>query len=245
MIKSIRYIIQSYIEAFSIIEKGNLKKFYFLPGLISIALFILLYYFSSYISFSLFNQIERIVNIKQYSNLALLVLKLLVLVIGFLVYFLIYKSLLLIILSPFLSYISERTESTLTGVSFKFSLKENIKFVFRGILLSSRYFAIEILGTIFILLLGFIPVVNLFAPLLLLLLQGYFSGASFADYTLERKGMSHKDSSNFSKKHFTFSLINGIIFLFLFLIPIIGIFIAPLLTCVATTIGTLKLLDNK
>lgn len=243
--KSIAFIIQSYREALKIISIGNLKKFYFLPGIIGLFILMLLYNGSNYLSFSIYDYLGKMLDIQNYGNIALILIKLLIITIGFLVYFLIYKSLILIILSPFLSYISEKTERIYRETDFNFSLDDNIRFILRGILVSSRAFIFEIIGTILIVLLGFIPVVNIFSPIFLFLLQSYFSGIALMDYTLERRKFSHRESANFVRKYWIFSTLNGIIFTFIFLIPIIGIFIAPLLCTVAITIGTIKVFENE
>ena len=77
------------------------------------------------------------------------------------------------------------------------------------------------------------------------LLQGYFTGFSFIDYTLERYNFTPEESLKFLKKQRFYSLWIGSIFTILFLIPFIGIFIAPLVTCVAATKVTLELLKEE
>lgn len=242
---NLKYVFKGYSESFSIIERKELKLFYMLPGLLSLLLIFLLYYLSSRISFSLFNQLGSAINLQEYSKLAYYLLKILVAVIVFLVYFLIYKGLILVLLSPFLSYISEQVEEDKTGIESNFSLKQNIKFIGRGIVVSSKYLLFEISGTILILLLGFLPLVNLLTPGLLILLQGFFAGASIIDYTLERRGMNSTQSLVFVKRNFLFTALNGIIFILFFMLPLIGMFMAPLVSCVAITRGTLLLLEDK
>lgn len=242
--KSIKYVFNGYREAFSIIERKELKLFYILPGLLSFLLIFLLYYVSSKMSFSLFTQLSGMVNLQEYSKLAYYLVRILVGIICYMVYFLLYKGVILVLLSPFLSYISERVEEDRKGTEIDISLKQNIKFIGRGVVVSSKYLLFEISGTLFILILGFIPMVNLFTPVLLLLIQGFFAGASIIDYTLERREMNSVASFGFVKRNFLFTVLNGVIFILFFMVPIIGMFMAPLVACVAITRGTLELLDN-
>lgn len=242
---NVRYVFKGYSEAFSIIERKDLKLFYMLPGLLSFLLIFLFYFLSTKISFSLFNELSTMIDLQQYSPLAYYLVKILVGIIVFMVYFLVYKGLILILLSPFLSYISEKVEEDRDGREVDFSFKQNIKFIGRGIVVSSKYFLFEISGTLLILMLGFIPLFNLFTPLLLLVIQGFFAGASIMDYTLERREYNSTQSFSFVKRNFFFTTFSGIIFILFFMLPIVGMFMAPLVSCVAITRGTLEILDKK
>ncbi|MCJ8342305.1 MAG: EI24 domain-containing protein [Cetobacterium sp.] len=241
---SLKYVFQGYLEAFQLIERAKLKKYYFLPGIISIGVFICFYFISTYISFSFYDFIGKILKLQEYTSLAKILVKILVGIIGFLMYFLLYKSITLIILSPFLSYISEKTECYYLNKEFTFSMKDNLRFILRGALLGFRSLIVEILGLIIALFLGFIPVVNIGTPLFLFLFQSYFTGASLVDYTLERRKLDYKDSYRFMGKHYVFTTLNGIFFTILLLIPVVGFFVAPLISTVGGTLSTIKLMEN-
>lgn len=242
---NIKYVFRGYGAAFSIIEEKELKIFYMLPGMIAILLLMLFYFVSSKISFSLFNKLSSMVDLENYHMLAYYLIKFLIIAIAFMFYFLIYKGLILILLSPFLSYISEKTEEEVEHSVMDVSFKKNVKLFTRGAIVSSKYLIFEISGAIVIFLLGFIPILNLLSPLLLLILEGFFAGASLIDYTLERRELNSTQSFQFVKKNFLFTTLNGIIFILFMMVPIIGIFMSPLVSCVAVTKSTLDLIDNK
>ncbi|MGL5049988.1 MAG: EI24 domain-containing protein [Fusobacteriaceae bacterium] len=244
MIK-LKYVFKGYSEAFTIIERKKLKLFYMLPGILSFVLIFMFYYLSDKVSFNLFNQLSSVINLQKYTNLAYYLVKILVAIIVFLVYFLIYKGLILVLLSPFLNYISEKVEEDKTGVKTNFSLKQNIKFIGRGIVVSSKYLIFEISGTLLLLLLGFLPLFNLLTPLIIILMQGFFAGASIIDYTLERREMNSTESFGFVKKNLLFTTLSGTIFILFFMVPFLGMFMAPLVSCVAITRGTLQILEEK
>ena len=135
-------------------------------------------------------------------------------------------------------------ETHLTGKKFDFTFGDNIKFLLRGIDIGLKSFFKQMVGTCVVMLLGFIFPINLSIPLLIFIIQGYFTGFSFMDYTLERYNLTPKESLEFLKKQRVYAALCGGIFTLIFFIPIIGIFIAPLITCVATTKITLELLKD-
>lgn len=244
MLKSISLVFNSFLESFAIVREAKLKKFYFLPGIISIGLFFTLVALGDYLSLTLSKSLEDFFKLGEYQSFLYILIKILIWVCTVFFYYLIYKSLLLVILSPILGYISERVETHLTGKEFNFSFGDNINFLIRGVNIGLKSFFKQMVGTCVVMLLGFIFPINLSIPLLIFIIQGYFTGFSFMDYTLERYNLSPKESLQFLKKQRVYAALCGGIFTILFFIPIIGIFIAPLITCVATTKITLELLKN-
>jgi len=241
MLKKINFTIDNYMKAFKFIGQNKLKKFYLIPGIINIILMILFYFLSRFIGGALVEFTSKLLG-GNLNSFIQFILKFIIYLTIFAVYYLIYKTLILIVLSPFLSYISERTESIVTGKVFNFSFKENLYFIKRGIIVTLKSFLREFAMTCIILLLFFIPIVNTAIPILLFVVQSYYIGFSFIDYTLERHDF--ETGTDLIRKNPIFFLINGGLFTILLFIPIIGIFIAPLVTAVATTTGTLKLIEQ-
>lgn len=242
--KTISLVFNSFLDSFSIVKEAKLKKFYFLPGIIGILLFIIFIWIGDFLSVNLAVQLESFFKLEEFHSILYIFIKILVWVCTVFFYYLVYKSLLLVIISPILGYVSERVETHLTGKKFDFTFKDNIRFLLRGIDIGLKSFFKQMVGTCAVMLLGFIFPINLSIPLLIFIIQGYFTGFSFMDYTLERYNLSSKESLNFLKKQRIYAALCGGIFTFLFFIPILGIFIAPLITCVATTKITLELLKN-
>lgn len=242
--KTISLVFNSFLDSFSIVKEAKLKKFYFLPGIIGILLFIIFIWIGDFLSVNLAVQLESFFKLEEFHSILYIFIKILVWVCTIFFYYLVYKSLLLVIISPILGYVSERVETHLTGKKFDFTFKDNIRFLLRGIDIGLKSFFKQMVGTCAVMLLGFIFPINLSIPLLIFIIQGYFTGFSFMDYTLERYNLSSKESLNFLKKQRIYAALCGGIFTVLFFIPILGIFIAPLITCVATTKITLELLKN-
>lgn len=242
--KIISLVFNSYFDAFRIVREAGLRKFYFLPGIISLFLFGMFIYLGDYLSLNLTNSLGSFFKLGEYRSILYIFIKILVWLCTIFFYYLVYKSLLLVIISPILGYISERVETYLTGKEFDFKMSDNIKFLLRGIDIGLRSFFKQMIGTCIVMLLGFIFPINLSIPLLIFIIQGYFTGFSFMDYTLERYNLSSRESLQFLRKQRVYAALCGGIFTFLFFIPLIGIFIAPLITCVATTKITLELLSD-
>jgi len=70
----------------------------------------------------------------------------------------------------------------------------------RGIRVNGRNLLMELVITIPILLLKFIPVVNIFSTILLFTVQAYYAGFGNMDYTLERH-YQYKESVQFVRKN--------------------------------------------
>ena len=242
--KAITLVFNSFSDSFKVIKDAGLRKFYFLPGIISMFLFGGFIYLGEYLSLNLASALENFFKLQEYGSILYIFIKILVWICTVFFYYLVYKSLLLVIISPILGYVSERVETHLTGKKFDFTFKDNLRFLIRGIDIGLKSFFKQMVGTCVVMLLGFIFPINLSIPLLIFIIQGYFTGFSFMDYTLERYNLSTKESLDFLKKQRVYAALCGGIFTLLFFIPVVGIFIAPLITCVATTMITLELLKE-
>lgn len=243
--KSIKLVLSSFSEALSLIKIIGLRKYFFIPGVLGILLFLIVMLGANFISIGLIKYIENIFNINEYHSIISIILKITIWIIVASIYFLVYKSILLVILSPIMGYVSEKVDNYLTGREYNFSFNDNMKFIWRGIQIGIKSFIKQLIGMFIIMLCSFLFPINLSIPLLMFLLQGYFTGFSFIDYTLERYNFTPEQSLRFLKKQRLYSIWIGSIFTILFFIPFLGIFIAPLITCVASTKITLELLKNE
>ena len=95
--------------------------------------------------------------------------------------------------------------------------------------------------TIFLLIIGLIPVFTPFTTALIFLLQSYYAGFGNMDFTLERH-FKFKESVRFVKKNRGLAIGNGIVFMLLFL-SVVGFLFALPLGTVSATIQSLKKID--
>jgi CysZ protein len=167
---------------------------------------------------------------------------LLVLLMGLLVF----KQIIMVLLSPFMSLLSEKVEKQLLGESaanIPFSLGRVVSDILRGLRLALRNIVRELGATILLLVLGLIPVFTPFTTALIFLLQAYYAGFGNLDFALERY-YGYRESIQFVHKNRGLALGNGALFV-LMLFTFIGFLFALPLGTVAATIGTVRRLKGQ
>lgn len=151
------------------------------------------------------------------------------------------KYILLILMSPIMALLSERTEEIITGKVYPFNMGQFIKDILRGVMIALRNMFIEF-GFIF---LGFfvvwIPVVGWIFALFLIIISYYFYGFSMIDYVSERRKMGVSQSVSYVRKNKGLAIGNGFIFSLVFAIPFIGGMIAAVIAPVAACIAVMDL----
>ncbi len=162
----------------------------------------------------------------------------LILVLGFILY----KHIVMALSAPFMSPVSEKIEAHLLGAQRHqhrdTSFSEQL---LRGIRINVRNLLLELLLTIPIVLISFIPIVGIASTILLFLVQAYYAGFGNMDYTLERH-FKYDESIKFVKQHRGLAIGNGIVFMLFLLIPVIGIILVLPLSVTAASTETVKLL---
>ena len=127
----------------------------------------------------------------------------------------------LILMSPILAIVSEKTESILEGNEYPFTLKQLLIDIVRGIRISIRNSAFEMLFIVLLFGLSFVPLLGLGTSPILILVSAYYYGFSFIDYNLERKQYTVSESVNYMKKNRGIVMGNGIVFALVLAIPLI------------------------
>lgn len=244
MIKNIFKGIKAYSGTFQLISKLGLWKYFGVPMLISfltatlilIAAYSLADDFGSYISklwawewgketFFLISEI--------FSGF-------LILVVGFILY----KHIVMALSAPFMSPVSEKIEAHLLGIDHHHRNTSFKSQLWRGIRINLRNLAMELMLTIPILILSFIPIINIFTTFTLFMIQSYYAGFGNMDYTLERH-FKYRESIDFVKQHKGVAIGNGIVFMLFLLIPVVGIILVLPLSVTAASTETVKLLAEK
>lgn len=237
--------IRHFFSSFSFIRKNKLGHYYLYPLIIGTILFATAVYGSSHYVNLLSDYIFDILGLELSSIDKSLGfwenVKIGGLVIGEIVVFLILKIsliylffrankyIVLILLSPVMAFLSERTEEIITGNSYPFVLKQFIKDIWRGIIVATRNFVLEMSMTIVLLLIGlFLPIVSPFVSILLFFIGAYFYGFSTFDYINERKHRGIKESVRYLRTNKGAVIGNGSMLSLFMLIPIIGTIYGPL-----------------
>ena len=157
------------------------------------------------------------------------------------------KYVLLMVLSPVFSLLSEKTEQKLTGNVYSFSFIQLVKDSVRGILISLRNMLLEyfFIFCCFILCVFFPPIVVCIAPFLLLL-GWYYVGFSLLDYNCERHKYSILKSINFIRKNKGTACGIGFVYSVFMALPfmpgsVLGIMFGPSLGVVGGAISFLEI----
>lgn len=245
MIKDIVRGLQVYSGAYGLISKLKLWRYFVIPVIISIVVFALIFITAYTLSDNLGEWIAGIwvwdSGKDTFTAISTFIAGFVLFAIGLISY----KHIIMALSSPFMSPVSEKIEAYFTGKPAQNYIKTNFtKQLVRGIRIGLRNLLKELTLTIPILLLKFIPVINIFSTVLLFLVQAYYAGFANMDYTLERH-FKYRESVAFIRQNRGLAIGNGIGFLLLLLIPVVGIILVlPLSVTSASVIAVDLLFDD-
>ncbi|WP_027394358.1 EI24 domain-containing protein [Aquimarina latercula] len=247
MIKNIINGIKAYFGGFALISKLGLWKYFGIPILISFLTGILFVTLAWFLSDPLGSVIakawvwdwgsETFTVISKYFSI------LLILALGLVLY----KHIVMALSAPFMSPVSEKVEAHLLGDKHANHEHRNTSFrqqLMRGIRINVRNLFRELLFIIPLLILSVIPVIGILATILIFAVQAYYVGFGNIDYTMERH-FKYKDSIEFVRKNRGTAIGNGIVFMLMLFIPIIGFIITLPISVVAASSETVKILDRE
>ncbi|GGI56367.1 EI24 domain-containing protein [Winogradskyella haliclonae] len=242
MVQNIFKGLQVYSGAYALISKLKLWKYFVIPILISVVVFILIFVSAYGLSDNLGEWIAGIwpweFGKGTFTAISTFISGIVIFAIGLILF----KHIIMALSSPFMSPVSEKIEEYYTGQPAENHTNATFsKQLVRSVRIGLRNLTKELIYTLPILLLKFIPVVNIFSTALLFLVQAYYAGVSNMDYTLERH-FSYRESIAFIKKHRGLAIGNGIGFLLLLFIPVIGVILVLPLSVTSASIITVDLL---
>jgi CysZ protein len=155
------------------------------------------------------------------------------------------KFFILVLLSPVMSILSENYDAYLTGQKYKFDVlklfNDILRAVFVVFIALILEFCLFILLNVFLLLIPDVIQPDFLRPLLLFISASFFVGFSFYDYSLERYSVGTFGSIGFSFSNILTMVLTGSIFTLIFMVPYIGIPIAPVLTVMISTVVYIKI----
>lgn len=159
--------------------------------------------------------------------------------------FVIFKHIVMAVSAPFMAPISEKIEIHLTGreLDETNTPKEYMRTLTRGIKINVRNLFRELLFTIPLLIIGFIPLVGIVSTVGIFYVQSYYSGYGNMDYTLERH-LNYADTKKFVRANKGLAVGNGFVFTLLLFIPIIGMMLTLPISTAAATIQTVQRLEQ-
>lgn len=236
--------ISTYFEAARFIVHQKMGRYFLFPIVLSLVLAVLVFLLRIQVHDYIESYLVDLLDYDQWwdwaKSMTSWLIHLSIFVLTWYLYYKFQKYLLLIVLSPVLAYVSEKTEQLITNKAYSFDVKQFIKDIVRGVLIASRNLLLELTFTLLLFLLGLIPLFTPFTGVLILVIGWYYSGYSILDYTNERRKLSIAQGNQLIKQKKGLAISNGMVFELIFLIPIIGFVIAPILSSVAGTIALLK-----
>ena len=150
----------------------------------------------------------------------------------------------LIVLSPILTYLSEKTEEIIMGRKNPFDVIQLTRDVIRAIVIVIRNMCIQIVWIIIFFILSFIPIVGWVVSFFgNIIVSSYFYGFSFMDYTNERNKFSISESVSNIRENKGLSIGLGFVFLICFSIPLIGAIVASIASIISVVAATISMID--
>ncbi len=177
----------AYLEALRYFVKFSLYK-----HLIFLLVLLILFAFPVFIFDYIVNALTRLIPYFEMQKYAMISVNMAAGISGFL---------LLLILSPLFSTVSEEVGKRLSDHTYKFSFLQFMKDIVRGLKISLRnliyqYFMLALIS-IFLFLMPKSSVLQFVGNSLIFLITAYFYGFSILDYAMENYRMSYKASVNF------------------------------------------------
>ncbi|MBU2921717.1 EI24 domain-containing protein [Winogradskyella psychrotolerans] len=246
MINNILKGIQAYTGTFALISKLKLWKYFAIPILISIVTATIIGLSAYGFSDNMGRFIAKVWvwdwGKATFTTISTFIGGIMIVAIGLILY----KHIIMALSAPFMSPVSEKIETHLTGVEQHNHRNTSFKDqLWRGIRINIRNLAKELLVTIPILLLNFIPLIgNIASSVILFLVQSYYAGFGNMDYTLERH-FKYRESINFVGRYKGIAIGNGMVFMLFLLIPVIGVILVLPLSVTASSVNTVKLLEQE
>ena len=254
-IKQLSKGVSDYRPAISFIFKNKLAWFFAVPVLLNIMLFVgglsLISALSEYLQAEALNM-SKLDNANFYgaeilSTLIAWSIWVALKILFFFVFAYTGGYIVLMIMSPVLAYLSEKTEKILTGQDYPFDIQQLMRDVVRGILIAIRNLFTQLLVVLAILIIGLIPIIGqitaIFSPLLIILIAAYFYGFSFTDYVNERQKRSVKDSLAFMKDNRGLITGNGLPFALILLIPFFGLLFSGFMAIISVVASVISIKD--
>tara|TARA_B100000787_G_scaffold71298_1_gene52406 strand:+ start:6626 stop:7363 length:738 start_codon:yes stop_codon:yes gene_type:complete len=244
MIQNIFKGIKAYAGTFKLISSLGLWKYFAIPVLISLVTASLIGVSAWVWSDNIANGIDTLWvwewGAQGFHTVAEVIGGIVILVFGLILY----KHIVMALSAPFMSPVSSSIERHFLGQQHAHRDTSNASQLWRGIRINVRNLSMELLITIPLLILSLVPVLNIITTVLIFLLQAYYAGFGNMDYTLERH-YGYRESVQFVKKNKGVAIGNGIIFIIMLVIPVIGVILVLPLSVTASSTETIRLIQEK
>ena len=236
--------VTTFFESFKFILKNNLGLYFLFPIALNIILFIGGWNLVSFLTDFSLNYVSEntLQNFPEWiTSLLSGFLWIIFKIIFFLVYAYLGGFIVLILLSPVLAILSEKTDEIINNKNHPFDLQKLLKDILRGIVIAIRNMFYEIIILALLFIFSFIPLLGLISPILMFIVSAYFYGFSFIDYSNERNNLSIKNSIKLIRENKGVAIANGSLFSLFLLIPFIGLLFAGFAAIISTVAATIAI----
>lgn len=265
--KDLRLGLKSYSQSFGFIRRNGMLHFYLYPILLIVVLGATSFFGIQSLVDAISEWLNAWMGVEEipaddfwgktkafFSELGRYIVQALIWVSLAFVFYKLQKYVVLIVMSPVMALVSERTDEIVTGNRYPFSLGQVLKDSLRGIAIALRNGALELLITVVLLAANlfvtvvFSPLTVITTPLVtvtLFVVSAYFYGFSTLDYTSERYRLKMSESVQLVQRNRGLAIANGGVFALWLLIPIVGTYIGTVVAPITCTVGaTLALLEK-
>ncbi len=241
--------LRAYPEAVRFIGKHKLSWYFIFPAIFNVLLFLLGWDVKGRLFDKARNWLFEYITFEnldfwgsEYLDEVLgSVLWVLISVIFFIVFAFFAGYVVVVLLSPVLAYLSEKTEKIITGNDYPFHFGQFLKDIGRGILIATRNMSIEIIFTVVLFIFSFVPVIGWLGPVILFFISSYFYGFSFIDYINERKKRTIRKSVLYMRIYKGVAIANGCIFALTLFIPFCGVSISSFMAIISVVAASLAI----
>lgn len=245
--------IQAYAKAWPLLWSRRFRGFLLFPVLVLVLLFIGGNILVSYAGDGLYSLAEGkltawisgIPGLQWIATTGNILIKLLLKVLYFFLFVAFGGYIILIVMSPVYSWLSERIEAHLTGREYPFCFRQWLSEVLRGILIALRNMFWQLLLSAVFFLCSFIPVIGVLAPLAIFFASAYFYGFSFVDYAIERKRLNVKQSVKYINRNAGVVTGIGTVFALALMIPWFSLIACSFVSIWAVVAGTIAVQEEE
>ncbi len=231
--------VKSYQEAYDFTNQHHLWRFYWIPALINLLIFMGVTWLGWHYGSDLIAYLKSFVPFERMPDWAAQIvgffITLLLRILTLILLMKLYRFIVMIFLSPVLGIIAEKVQLILLQIPEpEFDTALLIRNIIRGLRLTISNMCLELGITIPLMILGlFVPFLSPITTLLILTTESYFIGFGAIDLRNEFVKLSGAESRKIIWKRKGISIGNGLTFSLLLLIPVFGILFAPIFSVVA------------
>lgn len=231
-----------YLQALSCLPRKWMIKNVLLSGSVSLLVFSALFALIYYQGDDLIAMILGLFSIKEQTGIIDTGIDWTSRILLWVMAFFSFKYLVLIIAGPFVAEVATKVkEEKAIESNFPVNQAGLIASGYRGIQLALRNAFKEITLTIILLVFGLVTGLIVITGPLIIAVQAYYLGYANLDIVFE-KHLTAKESKQLIRKNRGLALVNGLGFLGLILIPVLGLFLAPAYSMAAATKSAMRLL---